>query len=974
MLRRPPRSTLFPYTTLFRSYPIETDDAILKPFIEHELLGQSLNTSEHVVNLAKALQTPKGFLTLFFRESKGKVRALQEIPMGMLTNAKHLTDYIRGRAREFGSRGVIVAIDRKETYSMEQLDILKKLIKNGVLLDAIHGTTSFRMATSPGKVTEVRQWMGKPIKSMVVKEPEAEYLAEMEKDFDPHKDAWKMLNSWLGDRDWQERLNTNEAHKLQERIKKLGQDKRAVLPGFFYGENSKKIDQALLIYNSIQVNPDKVNELYPQLSEDKQALIDYTKEVSKDPEFLSIYNDMRSAYDDAHLRARQSDVIMSHLDNFFARYWNLDVSAMPEVLRKFGATTRHAKKRVLETIFDGWVEGKELKIQGATNTLNIYKDEVLRAVIDKQLMESMKNAKWYDGNPLISEHALYGYKLVEHPNFKVYKWVGRATEGKIYNKAIFMDPKGNLFMRKPMYAPEAVAIRLNNALGQSKLMEIGWIRSLTRFNAIAKSILLVTSLFHHQAFIRSYIFGTRGIAKYGTRKMKTWNVIKAYREGLNSVYAQSPEIELLIKQGLTLGRQQEWQENIWEQEGGRIMKIIDRNATSKEIKDKLVTLMQRQTNWLFGRFGAGLKAQAALIELKNHMKENPELSPEQAAEEVAKLINDDFGGLNLQRMGRNPTTQHIMRLFMLASDWSESNVRTMVNAIKGGSKTERALYRRFWASVVTKALTITFLANLLIGLGDDDDSLERFKKAWRAGNFRWLGVDITPIYKLLGGESEKRKYFSVVGHFRDPLKFITHPIRSAHYKGSVIYRALFEAFAGVDWKGQPYTGFDEFLGIDKKGIYLTTTKAHRKGEPKGGRIAGQLTKVSFGGGGPIGYAQVPSYLMAQVRGIQPIFVQQLLGWASGEIDAFDAILRGVGFMASSTYYTPKTLAKEWANDYLDAKERGDKTKMTMIAREAKDYNKKMIALGRNEEVINFVKTVLRLNKGRILEKRVKTTT
>src|SRR5438270_7772446 len=33
MIRRPPRSTLFPYTTLFRSYQIGRDDEALKPYL-----------------------------------------------------------------------------------------------------------------------------------------------------------------------------------------------------------------------------------------------------------------------------------------------------------------------------------------------------------------------------------------------------------------------------------------------------------------------------------------------------------------------------------------------------------------------------------------------------------------------------------------------------------------------------------------------------------------------------------------------------------------------------------------------------------------------------------------------------------------------------------------------------------------------------------------------------------------------------
>src|SRR5437868_9845846 len=38
MIRRPPRSTLFPYTTLFRSLPIEGADLVTVPVLREELL------------------------------------------------------------------------------------------------------------------------------------------------------------------------------------------------------------------------------------------------------------------------------------------------------------------------------------------------------------------------------------------------------------------------------------------------------------------------------------------------------------------------------------------------------------------------------------------------------------------------------------------------------------------------------------------------------------------------------------------------------------------------------------------------------------------------------------------------------------------------------------------------------------------------------------------------------------------------
>ena len=62
-------------------------------------------------------------------------------------------------------------------------------------------------------------------------------------------------------------------------------------------------------------------------------------------------------------------------------------------------------------------------------------------------------------------------------------------------------------------------------------------------------------------------------------------------------------------------------------------------------------------------------------------------------------------------------------------------------------------------------------------------------------------------------------------------------------------------------------------------------------------MKGRLTK--YGRGGPLEIPQIPSYLLHQVKGVQPIFAQQILGYATGEIDGFDAITRGVGMHTTS---------------------------------------------------------------------------
>jgi hypothetical protein len=278
-------------------------------------------------------------------------------------------------------------------------------------------------------------------------------------------------------------------------------------------------------------------------------------------------------------------------------------------------------------------------------------------------------------------------------------------------------------------------------------------------------------------------------------------------------------------------------------------------------------------------------------------------------------------------MERDPTVQHVFRLLALAPDWTESNVRTMVKAFQRGA--EGAAYRGMWARVAARAGIATVLFNLLMAGMDDDDRdpdgktfWTRYKRAWDEGHLRWLEADITPLYRAAGGESPKRKYFTILGHFRDPIKFITHPVRSAKHKSSVVSGLVMEAWSGEDWAGRPFTTWKELLGIDDKGVYRTSkrnpdgTWAYRKGEPKGGKLAGETVSWSSEATGSVDVPTIPSFLISEAKGVFPIQAQNLSAWLAGEMDGFDAITKSLGLMTSTTRELPiedriKELEKEW---------------------------------------------------------------
>jgi hypothetical protein len=421
------------------------------------------------------------------------------------------------------------------------------------------------------------------------------------------------------------------------------------------------------------------------------------------------------------------------------------------------------------------------------------------------------------------------------------------------------------------------------------------VQFLTKYNALIKAWILQSSFFHHQAFARSYYLGAG--------RKKTWTEMslpQAYKAGMKAVEANDPQVISLVRNGLTVGLSQDY-DKTWQYERGVLGKMLDKSGAVKAVRDKVIHLRQLQTDWLFGEFGAGLKTMAALIELRQEFKKNPNADPDTTAKNVANLINDDFGGLHLQRMGRNPTLQHIFRLFALAPDWTESNVRTMVKALapvgltkkiaekrgkeyKGISSEESSMYRRFWCRAIIKGLGAVAVANFVLAGGDLDRMKDKYDEAWGTdGNWRrlrWLMIDVTPIYEALGGKGRESKYFNLIGHFRDPFKFILEPVVSAKHKGSVLTGTVLEALSGSDWAGRRFTTMEELVRT------------------------GQTVKWEFGGGGAVQPEEFLSFALHEIIGSQPIQVQNFISAMTGELDAFDAVLKSLG-VDVRTAYKPK---------------------------------------------------------------------
>jgi len=732
-----------------------------------------------------------------------------------------------------------------------------------------------------------------------------EESSELEQAYERQKDLW------IGEKDVRTTLEIPaEKKQFQTAIKKASKTKD-------YGTVAKEYDQAIQLYIDNKRNPQQVKDLYPTLSAEQKKIIDLSNNLP--PEVKKVADGIAKAYEDIGLEALEGGIIKNVLDNYAGRIWDVEGKGSTEKFRKFGKTTRHAKKRVLDTIAQGWSLGLDLKVKGATNNLAILKEEIVKTIEDKKFMQSLAKIKDVDGNPLITTKHLEGYKKVEHPNFKTWKYAGKAVEGETYGKNIFIDDNGNIFERQEMYAPESQANNLNNIMGVSKLKGIKAIDTITKYNAIMKAWILQTSLFHHMAFSRSYYLGTN------RKTFDEMNLIDAVNDGNRMVDELDPIITQGVRNGLTIGRKQDWNEDLLKEKTA-IGSLLDKWNVSKEIKDKMMKLREDQADFLFGVIGSGLKAKAFAIEYRNQLRKYPNEDTDVIAKRVANLINDDFGGLHLQRMGRNPTVQHIFRVLALAPDWTESNIRTMVKAFKGGE--EGKMYRDFWAGIIAKGIGATILANMATAAFDEDDVngegvLGRFARnyryAFKEGKYRWLDVDITPIYKALGGTGEDRYYFSILGHFKDPLKLsvrndkakkdqLTSTFKLGNttamkHKSSVVGGIFMDYLTGTDYAERRFTTIKELVGMDtEKGEYKTTRRGkYKKGDPKWGKLAGQTVTWDYAKGGAVELEQLPSFILNKLKGTQPIQVQQMMGYFAGELDGFIATSNALGLGVSKTY-------------------------------------------------------------------------
>ena len=135
MIRRPPRSTLFPYTTLFRSYKVN-QEATLAQF--YPLMSEKQHVSDAIDDLNTEFRRRSNEITEL-KQRRDRLRTVSAVPLSVAMPIKPIepTKPVYATANLFNRKKIAAENDAKtERYNAEVALYNKALLEYSALLDA----------------------------------------------------------------------------------------------------------------------------------------------------------------------------------------------------------------------------------------------------------------------------------------------------------------------------------------------------------------------------------------------------------------------------------------------------------------------------------------------------------------------------------------------------------------------------------------------------------------------------------------------------------------------------------------------------------------------------------------------------------------------------------------------------------------------------------------------------------------------
>jgi hypothetical protein len=387
------------------------------------------------------------------------------------------------------------------------------------------------------------------------------------------------------------------------------------------------------------------------------------------------------------------------------------------------SSTPFAKERNYPTVLDAMRTGNlDARTVIAIDALSVYGDRHATVAATKILSIELRN----------TELGKYGTQQSK-PDGWVELDPGKGTFRQ--TRAIIDPETGEPYvLSRNLYVPKDVADAMK-PLFQQGLKGTGF-APLLKVQGYVKMLELGLSFFHMKA-LSITAFNNEGLAEF----------TKSLIADVNS--ADFAEAERgWAADGLTTTKSSTPYEAYKGLKPSSIPTGLDKLANAPLVK-QIDAAFKWTTKETFDVIQRKFKVQDASLKIASWMAKHPDATNEQvfaARRSIAKEVNAAYGGLNWDVLGVGKTVRDVTRFFLLAPDWTYSNVLNARYAFEGGAAGSAA--RMFWLKSFSTGIGMTAAASIAIGgkydptdirhidqvyLGTDKDGKEMYANWFFAG-------------------------------------------------------------------------------------------------------------------------------------------------------------------------------------------------------------------------------------------------
>ena len=394
----------------------------------------------------------------------------------------------------------------------------------------------------------------------------------------------------------------------------------------------------------------------------------------------------------------------------------------PQIGRNFRFNRERKYETILDALETGTVKAQTLN---ALDSLNIYGQKHATAAATRIFINELKQG----------ELGKWGFK---NGGNMPSDWVELAPGSGLFRNTVpYIDRETGepTFAYQSLMVPPKVRDAMKPIIESANITGIPGFQAVKAIQAYVKAAELGLSVFHMKALSITAL-NNQGVS----------GLVRSMASDMESSEFKDAEVDG-VRAGLQtpiLGRTIEAYRSLTKETLPSRTDVITKLRSAPGIK-QLDDLAAGITHFTFDVLQRKFKVMDYSIKKAAWMAKHPDATGEEitaAKSGIAKEVNAAYGGLNWEVLGASKTSRHVAQAFLLAPDWTFSNVFNAKYAFEGGPAGAAA--RSFWIRSTLTGMAMTQAMSILVSgqqsshpsevyLGKDKDGREIYSDMFFAG-------------------------------------------------------------------------------------------------------------------------------------------------------------------------------------------------------------------------------------------------